>query len=157
LLLLRSSLGSWECLIVGEPGSTVHHHKSTDRRLPMSDLHSDADIYNGPLRSRSAPGSRRSKSRPLPRSGGLGLHAETTLGHRSGPLPDFLATRTPNSRSPTPAHMRRLYWSLGGRLETTRAQFDALHYFLNINVPIPASRARQVIDIRTVQAFNQKG
>ena len=49
LLQLRPTWTHRECRVVAEPGSTVHHHKSTGHRLPMSDLHSDADIHDGTL------------------------------------------------------------------------------------------------------------
>jgi len=61
-------------------------------------------------------------------------------------------------RIPEPRHhTRRLYRSLSGRLETTKAQLDALHQFSNKNAPVSALISGESIDAKSVRTLNQKG
>ena len=57
--------------------------------------------------------------------------------------------RIPDSRHEPPHRRRRLYRSLGGRLETTKAQRDTLHQFSNINAPFALLYARNGILLST--------
>ena len=71
------------------------------------------------------------KSRPPPAPATLHPGHNATSLARSGALQGVPCTGIPKSRHDPRHQTRRLYRSLGGRLETTRAQLDAPHYFFD--------------------------